>query len=345
MKLFTPACTLVVFLSVGCTGPQGPGGSEYDPGDVRPPEVELTRPPANSTVYGDSVLLAADATDPEGEIWYVSFLVNGSNKVGDDSAAVFDSLFEYVWDFSIAGTPQGINSLVAAAFDTSGNSTVTPMRLFYRSRYSGSMTISYHDELETIGRIKIPYADSLTSIDSSKSLRRLRYFNVRFTMPAPCELIGVEYYFEETFGGVGIMLPGEFKAIIWNSSSDGTPGEPIDLIVTKPSLLQLNSWLHVDLSKLIGDSAGYTFTTGEEIHIGLEPSAEWAPEIIEGLALRYSVRSDTNSTNRPVRSYALEDGIGGLNWKTTSEFGDSLLSDFYIRAIVDYGNGEQKLNR
>lgn len=88
--------------------------------------------PSNGANYiaGDSVTLAANATDSDGQVVRVDFFANGS-LVGTDNAAPYS----YVW----TNVPNGVYNVVAKATDNSGASTNSASVLVVVMKSPGSV--------------------------------------------------------------------------------------------------------------------------------------------------------------------------------------------------------------
>ncbi len=124
---------VVPVLPLNDSGPEGTesvvatvvGGAGYELGspltatvlilddDNRAPQVSLVSPAAGSVVGAPAtVTIAADAVDPEGALARVEFYLNGTNKVGELSAAPFS--------ITVSNLPAGVYQLVAVAHDALG---------------------------------------------------------------------------------------------------------------------------------------------------------------------------------------------------------------------------------
>ena len=77
----------------------------------QPPTVTLTAPADGANIAGDSTVLAASASDPDGAVVKVEFF-NGSTKLGEDTTAPYT----YNW----TGVATGVYSLSARVIDNDG---------------------------------------------------------------------------------------------------------------------------------------------------------------------------------------------------------------------------------
>ncbi len=111
-----------------------------------PPAVEITSPSDNSQFSeGDTIVIAASATDSDGTIKAVSFY-NGSTLLGTDSLAPFT--------FTISNAAAGDYSLSCVAFDNSGDSAV-----------STTINVTVTGGSTLLTQYGVPTADPLPSIE------------------------------------------------------------------------------------------------------------------------------------------------------------------------------------
>ncbi|HEB84590.1 MAG TPA: hypothetical protein ENI92_06265 [Bacteroidetes bacterium] len=348
-------CAAVLFLFVGCEGPQGPDGREFGFIDTRPPEIALLSPRGGVEFFSDTLHFSAEAEDPDGEIESVTFYVNGNDRVDGDSAVLHAPPWEYDWDLARSGTAYGTLTVTAAAADTAGHRTLTPMILVQYSARMGLDTLAYDEHGGVVDGLPLP--DRITDLLGNPIIEG-HYLNVRFTAPADCELRAVQF----RFGDPNLYRPREggntlpplftrkcpFWALIWWSSPEGYPGEAIDSALADTMSILYGDWTTVALDHLAGDTAGYTFSAGEEFNLGFEPQVS-PLDTVSGLILLFTDERGAWSDTMIDRSFDYQvdyqlpefTGWGSLREHLVGRV-TSLIS-LHIRAVVDYGDGEPSL--
>lgn len=111
--------------------------------DNAPPSVSLTEPLDGAEFYtGDSVLLTADASDPDGSVVQVDFLLNGAVLASDTSAP-----YSHSW----ADVPAGSHSLSARVVDDEGATSDSDAVTINVTSPDGSVTVTLQQGLDGYG--------------------------------------------------------------------------------------------------------------------------------------------------------------------------------------------------
>ena len=308
--LFLPIFLLVIGL--GCDGVQGPDGQDTPDFDHRPPEIELLWPTPNTELIGDTLMLHAEAHDSLGEVVRVEFLVNGSNRVGEDSAVVFEEPFQYLYRFDTAGTPYGYISIQSIATDTAGNHQESPLFLLNRKQYEGIDTLSYYnDAADEVGWL-IP--DSLQVFDQEGEVIDTTYMpqiGTRFTSMASGELRETGLLFRNLNQ---YNPPNSFWLILYRIDSPPAPGIATDSLEIAFSSELEDVWIYVDLSTW-NDGLPYHFEAGEHFVLAVRVDEDQVSSVIR-LALSCSHQSATSAHPEWERGVIYTEYAG---WETIGE--------------------------
>ncbi len=355
LKLLYYTGLLATLVFFGCEGARGPDGESAQGVDHIPPEVTLVSPLPDSTLYVDQITFEAQAYDEGGEVDYVAFYVNGTHRIGDDSAVVFFPPYRYDYDFSITGAPLGLTSLTIMAFDTSGNSAQTPTILYQRRRLEGLDTLSTFHLTGQLGAWPVPEA-----FLGETDLDTVEYFNyaaTRFTTIWDCQLVGFEFYIqsEESYpnDATNYIHPSGFWTVFsYPESQGGHPGTGVDSVLTDSlDVVFEPQWTYVDLSLMNGDTSAYSLEAGEEFFLGVKSTSIWWHNLVSGLYLAYRIdlRSGINTDPATDPSWwyldaSESDDFDPIGWSTLREYmifyeDNNEKQDWLMRAIVDYGDG------
>lgn len=162
---------------LGCSGKEGPAGTDGTSVDNIPPVIDLLEPAHNGT-YRDSIRVRVNATDNSG-IKFVRFYLDGSANITDTTFAEAKAApYYFNFDFLKFDIREGSHSIMARAFDLENNTTDTPTIIVNVDRTPGpGFGVIRHWKPDSTNVLTMPrfsnQEDVASIIDTS--------YNVRFS--------------------------------------------------------------------------------------------------------------------------------------------------------------------
>ncbi|MBS1261071.1 MAG: hypothetical protein MAG453_00392 [Calditrichaeota bacterium] len=330
-------CALAALVLAGCKGATGPPGDDAPFVDRVAPDIELVEPEPFAELTGPAMRLSARPRGDTPDLAQVLFYVNGSSRIGEDSAVVSGPPWEYLWDFELAGTPYGPLTVTAVARDTAGNRRQTPLRLVTRRALTGRDTLADLDVPGAHEFLTLPLQYVRMNEDSTLDTVSVDRLSTRFRPRAACRLLGAQVYLLHR-PDQGYPLLADFHVIAYASADSVRPGEPLDSAFVQPGEFATERWLTVDLHALRGGE-GLLFAAGESFFLGLR--AEVAPDDFErGLVLRTTYEQAPTDSAALERAYWYEQPPQGSGWAPISESDvNGYVDHLHIRALIEYSEG------
>jgi Bacterial Ig domain len=334
---------LALLLFSGCAGDDGINGSDAIDFDHVPPEVYITEPLPNQRVYLDTLTFKAEAFDEDGMIDSVKFHIG--NYDPDLTTVTTPPYIYYMEEMTLKlESFTGFLDVYATAYDTAGNFQNSPLFFIDFRKFIGRDTLTYlaiqgHPEPKRIpGRFK-----RFTDIETDSIINVSKY-STRFKVYADCELVGAEYYLVHRSVDPEVVEYASFKSILIDPTDLGNPGAIIDSISYQPNEFSFDRWTYFDYQE---NGTTHMFNAGEEFFLGIKTDLDMATaDSTSGIILQSTLREYANlEPDSLTNSYSYESSnsdTGWVNLAVADAEADTLnfTTEFWIRAIVDYGNGE-----
>lgn len=191
-----------------------------------PPEVELVSPEAGAeVVQGSTLRLRATATDPDGSVTEVRFLVNGSS--------VGEVLTGRPYEFSYVPEQAGQYNIAVRARDNSGNLTESPVRTVTVSADNAPSLVLSNQLPGTVARLNQEIVWRLEA-DDDYGLSGVTVFRNGTELPSESE---IPFEVTDTPPSVGLY---RYEAEATDTAGNVTRTSPIEIEVTRGSAPQVS---------------------------------------------------------------------------------------------------------